>query len=57
MMVRTARGHTGRPLVADRWDLACFGLVAAAALVRVLVPLAALMLVHQAAVTVSTAAV
>ncbi|MFC5497893.1 NnrS family protein [Caenimonas terrae] len=41
MMARTARGHTGRPLVADRWDVACFALVIAAALVRVGVPLAA----------------
>jgi uncharacterized protein involved in response to NO len=41
MMARTARGHTGRPLLADRWDTACFALVIAAALVRVLVPLAA----------------
>ena len=41
MMVRTARGHTGRPLLADRWDVACFALVIAAALVRVLLPLAA----------------
>ncbi len=41
MMARTARGHTGRPLVADRWDVACFSLVLAAALVRVLVPLLA----------------
>jgi uncharacterized protein involved in response to NO len=40
MMARTARGHTGRPLVADGCDLACFALVIAAALVRVLVPLA-----------------
>ena len=41
MMVRTARGHTARPLRADRWELACFALVAAAALLRVLLPLAA----------------
>lgn len=36
MMTRTARGHTGRPLQADRWDVACYLLVALAALVRVL---------------------
>lgn len=36
MMTRTARGHTGRPLLADRWDVACYLLVALAALVRVL---------------------
>src|SRR5206468_8560402 len=39
MMVRTARGHTGRPLRADRGDIACFVLVLLAALVRVGVPL------------------
>lgn len=39
MMTRTARGHTGRPLRADRRDVACYLLVAAAALVRVGVPL------------------
>lgn len=41
MMVRTARGHTGRPLVADRWEVACFAMVLAAAVARVVVPLAA----------------
>lgn len=41
MMTRTARGHTARPLRADRRDVACYVLVAAAALVRVLLPLAA----------------
>ena len=41
MMTRTARGHTGRPLRADRVDIACFVLVLAAAVVRVAVPLAA----------------
>jgi uncharacterized protein involved in response to NO len=35
MMTRTARGHTGRPLKADRWEVTCYGLVQAAALVRV----------------------
>ncbi|HSV51948.1 MAG TPA: NnrS family protein [Burkholderiaceae bacterium] len=40
MMTRTARGHTGRLLQADRWDIACYLLVAGAALVRVVVPLA-----------------
>ena len=35
MMTRTARGHTGRPLIADRRDLACYTLVMLAALVRV----------------------
>ena len=41
MMTRTAKGHTGRPMRADRADVACYVLVIAAALVRVLVPLAA----------------
>ena len=40
MMTRTARGHTGRPLRADRSDVVSYALVLAAALVRVLVPLA-----------------
>ena len=35
MMTRTARGHTGRPLVADGYELAMFLLVQIAALVRV----------------------
>jgi uncharacterized protein involved in response to NO len=41
MMTRTARGHTGRPLIADRADVACYVLVLLAALVRVAVPLVA----------------
>ncbi|WP_428420726.1 NnrS family protein [Methylibium sp.] len=40
MMTRTARGHTGRPLRADGHDVACYLSILAAALVRVLVPLA-----------------
>ena len=40
MMTRTARGHTGRPLRADRLDLVCYLLVLLAALVRVGGPLA-----------------
>ena len=40
MMTRTARGHTGRPLRADRYEVACYVMVLAAALVRVFVPLA-----------------
>jgi len=36
MMTRTARGHTARPLVAERPELACFLLIQVAALVRVL---------------------
>ena len=34
MMVRTARGHTGRRLLADRWEVAMFALVQLAACVR-----------------------
>ncbi len=41
MMTRTARGHTGRPLRADRFDVACYVLVLTAALVRVAGPLIA----------------
>ncbi|AVS96343.1 NnrS family protein [Paracidovorax avenae] len=41
MVTRTARGHTGRPLRADRWEAACYALVLAAAFVRVAGPLAA----------------
>jgi len=41
MMTRTALGHTGRLLKAGRADVACYLLVLAAALVRVLVPLVA----------------
>ena len=35
MMTRTARGHTARPLLADGWEITCFLLIQAAALVRV----------------------
>ena len=35
MMTRTARGHTARPLVADGFELTCFLLIQAAAVVRV----------------------
>jgi uncharacterized protein involved in response to NO len=35
MMTRTARGHTGRPLVADGFEVACYVLVALAAALRV----------------------
>jgi uncharacterized protein involved in response to NO len=41
MITRTARGHTGRPLQASRLEVAAYGLVLAAALLRVLVPLVA----------------
>jgi uncharacterized protein involved in response to NO len=39
MMTRTARGHTGRPLVADRADIACYVLMMLAALARVVAPM------------------
>jgi len=35
MMTRTARGHTGRPLVADGFEVTCYLLVALAAAIRV----------------------
>jgi len=35
MMTRTARGHTGRPLVADCFEIAMFLLIQAAAIIRV----------------------
>ncbi|HEY8555419.1 MAG TPA: NnrS family protein [Burkholderiales bacterium] len=35
MMTRTARGHTARPLVADRWETTAYVLVLLAAVVRV----------------------
>lgn len=35
MMTRTAKGHTGRPLRADGFEVAAYGLVMAAAVVRV----------------------
>ena len=35
MMTRTARGHTGRPLVADRYEVVCFVLIVLAATIRV----------------------
>lgn len=41
MMTRTARGHTARPLRADRVDTTCYALILAAAVVRVIVPLVA----------------
>lgn len=41
MMTRTARGHTGRPLRAGRADIACYVLLALAAVVRVALPMVA----------------
>jgi uncharacterized protein involved in response to NO len=39
MMTRTARGHTARPLRADRFDTVSYALVLSAGVVRVLLPL------------------
>ncbi|HEY0886479.1 MAG TPA: NnrS family protein [Ramlibacter sp.] len=50
MITRTARGHTGRPLQADRYETACYVMVLLAALVRVFVPLFAPALLLQAVV-------
>jgi uncharacterized protein involved in response to NO len=55
MMTRTAKGHTGRPLQADRYETACYALVLLAAVVRVGVPLVAPAMLVQAAL-VSAAA-
>lgn len=41
MVTRTARGHTGRPLLASPLEVAAYALVMLAALLRVLVPLVA----------------
>lgn len=41
MLTRTARGHTGRPLQASRLEVLAYGLVMAAAVLRVLLPLVA----------------
>jgi len=41
MMTRTARGHTARPLRADRVDTTCYVLIALASVVRVALPLLA----------------
>ena len=52
MMTRTARGHTGRPIEAGGSEVAAFVLVTAAAIVRVLVPIA-IPAVYREAVIVS----
>ncbi len=41
MVTRTARGHTGRPLQASRAEVLAYGLVMAAAVLRVLLPIVA----------------
>jgi uncharacterized protein involved in response to NO len=40
MITRTAPGHTGRPLVADYYEVGAFQLVTAAAMASVFAPLA-----------------
>jgi uncharacterized protein involved in response to NO len=35
MMTRTARGHTGRPLVPDQFEVTCYVLIVVAAVIRV----------------------
>jgi uncharacterized protein involved in response to NO len=42
MMTRTARGHTGYPLTADRYEVFAFAFVTAAAIIRVVVPIVAI---------------
>jgi uncharacterized protein involved in response to NO len=39
MVTRTARGHTGRPLLVGRAEVAAYGMVMAAALLRVALPI------------------
>jgi uncharacterized protein involved in response to NO len=41
MITRTARGHTGRPLKADRYEVACYLMVLLASVVRVFAPVVA----------------
>lgn len=49
MVTRTARGHTARPLRADRVDTACYVLVLLGALTRVVLPMVAPGLLVEAA--------
>ncbi|MBI5275836.1 MAG: NnrS family protein [Burkholderiales bacterium] len=48
MMTRTSKGHTGRLLKADRWDVACYSLVLLAGVVRVGLPMVAPVMLMQA---------
>jgi uncharacterized protein involved in response to NO len=50
MMTRTARGHSGRPLAADRQEVAGYALVGLAAFTRVGVPLVAMSLYREAVI-------
>ena len=55
MITRTARGHTGRPLRVSKVEVAAYGLVLAAALLRTLVPLIAPQSVPYAAPLIAAA--
>lgn len=55
MATRTARGHTGRPLALSRIEVAAYGLVMTAALLRVVVPML-LPGFYMAALVLSTSA-
>lgn len=55
MVTRTARGHTGRPLVASRAEVLAYALVMAAAVLRVVLPLVAPALYVFALVTAAMA--
>lgn len=48
MMTRTARGHSGRPLLASGAEVGCYLLINGAALARVALPLAAPALLREA---------
>jgi uncharacterized protein involved in response to NO len=50
MMTRTARGHSGRPLAADRHEVAAYALVGLAAITRVVVPLFAMSMYRDAVI-------
>ena len=50
MMTRTARGHSGRALAADRHEVAAYALVGLAAITRVVVPLVAMALYREAVI-------
>lgn len=55
MITRTARGHTGRPLRVSKAEVAAYGLVLAAALMRTLVPVIAPQSVPHAAPLIAAA--
>jgi uncharacterized protein involved in response to NO len=50
MMTRTARGHSGRPLAADRHEVVAYALVGLAAITRVFVPLVAMSMYREAVI-------